>query len=89
MRTARFSGGLFGAPQNSVMFGAPAGGVAFGGAPLPLPQAMCANQAHLSAPPPPPPIRKEFPETWLWQSITDEYVVYLRIFLKANHSKYT
>lgn len=23
-------------------------------------------------PPPPPRIRKEFPETWLWQSITDD-----------------
>lgn len=22
--------------------------------------------------PPPPQIRKEFPETWLWQSITDD-----------------
>lgn len=65
---------MFGAPPGAALFGAPAGVAAFGAAPPPLPQAMSLSQASLSEPPPPPQIRKEFPETWLWQSITDEYV---------------
>lgn len=68
-----FGGAAFGVGAAGAMFGAPAGVTAFGAAPSCLPQARSFDQASLREAPPPPQIRKEFPETWLWQSITEDF----------------